>query len=683
MPYRNHNLQQQTTAMSNLVSFHWNPQYSLAEHKDSLRHIYDRPNISTRQLESIIRQDIPGFTLSMAADQSSRARQERRELAQQMREYVLDRHFDFAQYSYSKTTDNPLPGATMNRPYCSFLQMGMDEESVAFNQRLVDVLKTGTPREKADFLFSEIEKARQEAGFNSPEDVYALTKCSDRELVERYPQIRRFLTYMTDTESLLKKEELDFTPEQRRQLNRFLHPGMDMDLCIQQRLQLVISPMYEDLGSQFWLNNDLMCLQNNADVRLEEMDPSGNLANVGRHFGFAFMHNQLLAKGAMSRFITEDPSLADASLGTPKNASDPTQSFTNMTCVVARTQNQETKVLLSGYPEQILTETAYMDKLAKEASAADKWLLTGSKEFSQMQKALKELNTYTKANPGASDQELQTRTEALREAAESYLRHKGIQEPFSIMETNLQGKNDREQQRLNVARSVLEFAQAQGAALTQSLYRSGEKELDLETMNVMMDDAPVPPDWSAANISRHHKLMRSEEQPVQQRQAVPVDPLEERFKMAEQRLQSYISGEITLSSRPMPNSQERYQSHVLEDVTTLAFREALKQEPEETGAYRTLMEQKGYDAAFSIFMKVALKSHAYAEVGLHDISVKAVSNCLNSGVNRLANAVLKTDSTVVQEVVEGEAIKELGKENKEEQPDKHNEQEKQGVNILG
>ena len=121
--------------------------------------------------------------------------------------------------------------------------------------------------------------------------------------------------------------------------------------------------------------------------------------------------------------------------------------------------------------DKVPTAEEYTRELLDRAVKADKWLLTGSKQFDNMMKANKALMEAREQNKPTGD--LVNLSVKLEEAAKAYLEYKNVNLKMYMGHSSLHGKNAREQSRLEVAADLLTFAKAQSAVSIEN-YKAEE-----------------------------------------------------------------------------------------------------------------------------------------------------------------------------------------------------------------
>jgi hypothetical protein len=136
--------------------------------------------------------------------------------------------------------------------------------------------------------------------------------------------------------------------------------------------------------------------------------------------------------------------------------------------VVAHTREGQALVLTNSLNLKPQTVQEYARKLADDASRADRFLLTGSKQFADMMKLNKEFNQL-QASKDKTPNAQRAKSDELARAATAYLEYKGLTvgDPFDVRSLLHYGKNQREQSRLEVAARILQFAKAESASLAK------------------------------------------------------------------------------------------------------------------------------------------------------------------------------------------------------------------------
>lgn len=630
MPYRNSGLNEKNPTYTSLATLPYDNNFTLEQHMDSMRHIFDRPQFSASWLEDTIRDIHPTFSLSQI-DRSKEARAQRAALSREAQDSMMSLLLSYKQYGASKNTDNPQPGVRLNRPWAAFIRPSGEPEDLGFNRNLEMHASENDPAASAKLLFEELQRCAKAANIERVEDIYALINASDREIVEKYPQIRRFLNLMTEAKDLLSRKELAFNDEQKKWLLDLVNPAQDLSYVTVERMNMIASPLYEELGSELALSRKMSDLQEhmyNACAEIE--DPM--MTKVHSYFSGANSLQVMLGEGLMDRFKSANPELQDAIFAAAGSNPEmkPSEAFNEMLPVVARTPEAGIKVLVPGIPGKVLDNTAFMDQLSTLTVQADKWLLTGSRQFADMQKALKELNEVCKGNP--DPRQLTESTEALRTAAETYLAYKGIKSPYDASNVLLKGKNHREQSRMDVASSILGFAKAQGTALSKEFAPKAE-QVEQKQDVVAQGENVVP--GGGVQLPPQNNWQ---------------EDLQVNTAQAKDRLDRYMKGTLKPSDSRFPGSKSAYLKHVSDDVSALAFQEALAIEDgvmKGKGVFQTLLKEQGYEKAFGEFNKAVRTTHAFVKTGLQSNQKDPVTKYLNEdGPKKLASNVLQAKPKV-------------------------------------
>ena len=352
------------------------------------------------------------------------------------------------------------------------------KEAAANLERFLPYLRTGEPEFNREFLaacsneatldqakYKEVMRSLKEFGVNSPKDFAALGELNDEKLLEVYLPVNRVLRMIAELQYLPDSPNL--TEDQRTEIAPYIALGMSFAPVMEHRLNLMANPLYPllDYTRLYEKNPSILDVQDAAEALK-------GTVNFGKGEPFhhalgAFMTsvNQLSMMNGMSiwdRAFATYPELKGAAL----NIDRPDLELQTFRPVVAHTRDGQALVLTNSTNPKLQTVREYSTQLSDRAIQADKWLLTGSKQFADMMKAHKEFNDIER-NPNSSTADKEARSKALAEAATAYLEHKGLTvvDPFDVRSLLHYGKNQREQSRLEVAAKILYFAKAESTSL--------------------------------------------------------------------------------------------------------------------------------------------------------------------------------------------------------------------------
>ena len=346
-----------------------------------------------------------------------------------------------------------------------YLRHGGTEEDLAFNKEFLAACSKEDTLAQAQF--KEVMKSFKDFGINSPKDFANLYELSNEDFLKNYAQIARVARMVSELQHF--KDTPYLTEDQRAEITPYLSMGIGYTMIMEHRLNLMASPLYSTFDPERLYEKVPNTL--NIQDTMESLDNEGAV-KFGKESAYHHPLGVFCASIKQLSDMNSDTVMDRAPLLYPElkgaafSTDVPSPELQSFRPVVAHTRDGQALVLTNSLNLKPQTVREYSKKLTEEAIQADKWLLTGSKQFADMMKAHKEFNDIER-NPISTTAEKENRSKALAEAAEAYLQYKGltVADPFDSSSLLHYGKNQREQSRLEVAAKILQFAKAEGASL--------------------------------------------------------------------------------------------------------------------------------------------------------------------------------------------------------------------------
>ena len=358
----------------------------------------------------------------------------------------------------------------------AYLRRDETDEALQFNKELLAACRSGDPKEIGRLQYRIIKYAQEQLGITSKEDIYKLTRLNDDELMEKHHLISLYGRVLHDSDRILENNE--FTPEQEQEIRDFKAVMQSTMLAIHEKLNIMANPIYADLDPAYFYGKSSDFLSMGAiaselkedgrypDTRKD--DPLSNFAGK--------INDYCISTGvyAVEYLTALNPELVGATLS--KNANG---ALSSGLPAVARTKTGQDMVLINGMPTKVQTADAYTKELQELAIKADRFLLTGSKEFDNMLREVKELNAARERN--ADEAEMAKRTADLAVAAKKYLEHKDLDAPYDAKAIlNRGSKNQREQSRMEVASFLYHYASGQQSVRQKEQENAIQEKKDAE-----------------------------------------------------------------------------------------------------------------------------------------------------------------------------------------------------------
>lgn len=438
---------------------------------------YGTPPISADELRSHIQQYDPSFTRVLTSEeQQARAR-----LSHRAQDSILT--YMSARASLDvKTTYDYLP----RRHEMHLFDYSGTPEADAYNKQVAHVLKNGTAEEKGTFLYNHVMT-------RSKPVADALMNASVEDIIENYGRYYEHIALMAEIVTIANSDVFRFTPEQYQELKKL--ETMQISLSeILTRIDLISLPMYQQLPLEdfttrnyegsYALEAELNALAKQHGEPSTETEhvigPLGTTAQVIRgHATFVSdvprsrLEYAIASKGGEPRMIYD-------SMGTRIHPEKISEYLLKNRPVFANLPGQgivAVKLQPGSLPPQVIPApeegppvlidqlaSLTRDLLTQVSDASPWWMITGSREFSSMEKAMKDFHRLAGSNspPLSPEQEqaLQGAVTAMEQAAAAYLAYKA-QQPnvkFDPATNQYQGKNARETARLQAAHQLLQHA---------------------------------------------------------------------------------------------------------------------------------------------------------------------------------------------------------------------------------
>ena len=454
-------------------AFEYNIKQSPEENREEFLKAFDVPRLSDSQIRKIGSAGMNQFSLSAA--KRSPADRERalriNKMAQEsMATEILDIHAASARLEEAMG-----PADAMMRDV-TFLRRDDTDEALEFNKELLAACRNNDKKEIARLEFRAIQEAQEKLGINSPDDIYRLAELDGEELLEKHQLISYYGRMLHDCDRAL--QEYEFTPEQEQEIRKYKDLMQDLVTMTTQKVDIMANPAYVDLDPAYFYGKNAD--GESMELAVGELMEAGNYPNdreyipvcdFVRHINAHCMYAGLRAVEALT---VKNPDLVGATLS--KNSSD---ALSNALPAVARTKAGLDMVITNGMPPKLQTADAYTRELQELAIKADRFLLTGSKQFDDMLKEVKELNAARARSAG--EDEMAQKIADLAVAAEKYLIHKNLDAPYDAKAIlNRGSKNQREQSRMEVASFLYHYATAHQSVRQKEKENAIQEKKDAE-----------------------------------------------------------------------------------------------------------------------------------------------------------------------------------------------------------
>ena len=365
----------------------------------------------------------------------------------------------------------------------AFLHNEDENAPDAFNAQLLQAAAQfkDNPAPLRDLMFGELTRLREKLGLNNQQDIDRLFNIPDVELVNKFEDISHYTRLLTE----IKNGGLThfFTQEQLNQLQD-QSALIDTMAILEERANLIANPLYTEIDPRLLFDQKQTAQKYHQT--LAGNVPGVSDDNVGYHYTGDFFNSvtsvfNLSANAVPDRLPILNPALAGAfNTAEEKDAVSSTLMNGGQVVVFGSDRQQYVvsgKAALTNLP----TTSEYTKELLDRVAKADKFLLTGSKQFDTMWKELQKL--HEAQDLGWTNAEQKKRAEELVKAATTYLGYKNGSYPDSYAGyASVRGKNQREQTRLEVAGDILTYARAQVSALEKEIERRANVAKEAENL---------------------------------------------------------------------------------------------------------------------------------------------------------------------------------------------------------
>lgn len=463
----------------------YNPEYSYQENYDAMMWLFRPSAITKSQIEKIVSLSDPHFRCS--SDSARRA----------ISHKFLDfRVTDQLRRSKIMADDAAAHGGVMalsgsgtgnqNRLHI-FLRTDGSAEADEFNQRFLDAYRSGTPEQRGQVIYEEFNRLRQELGAMEPEDLYPLLSLSDADLLDKIHHIYNFCAIMAESKEFGGAQ---LTEKQYEHISLFRAVGTGLQGIMRTRIAQITNPTYEFIGPEILRTRNLELSVAASDDILEGYDFSAK--GDGRKASAQPIHQFLTDSQFISNMTGEmvheavcakDPRLNSATWSVEGSTPDKLSSsiYDNVSAyrpVMARLRSGEMKVVSSPYDTEAKSLEQYLGALSAIADKSNRFLFTGSKQFDDMDAAMKNMLRYAKGGANMSGDELENMMNTLQQRAQEYLEYKGYKNKNKDRadgfdpENLPKSKNSREQSRIELAATLINLTRAHAKV------REKTKEMD-------------------------------------------------------------------------------------------------------------------------------------------------------------------------------------------------------------
>ena len=336
---------------------------------------------------------------------------------------------------------------------------------------LRNTMLTGTPREKAIAVLEAINSVQDE--LKRLEDL-PLSTITDQQIAENFESLFKMGQVTEQLEALANNNNLAFTPGERKWLVGLEQRYGAAGFSTFNRAEVIASPYYELFPSERFSGMDILDLTERlgddvgfrftSDYLVSRVNPNFTLISaqwqneIENHEMRGYTADQIVWMDQDGQKLELDrtgavprPPDDELRMGRPLVAQYPDGQIKVFTGSMngddfgMRTQGPEALV------EQDMKKS--LDDLSRKLDAAQPILMfTGSKEFknvrSAMEKVQKNLQTLGSHPTPYQEEQLRKQMEELEKVSQAYLTYKGTEE----------GKNDREQKRIDAVKAVRDFA---------------------------------------------------------------------------------------------------------------------------------------------------------------------------------------------------------------------------------
>ena len=439
------------------------------QNKEDFKVLYDRYMMSEEQMERVCNSVMNHFSMK-EAKRSSREQEVCQARTQQAQDIlageIVGIKLAFINLDKKLKADlgNDVQANSIARDM-TFLRREETEEALEFNKRLFLAVTSNDPTAAANAIFESIEHARREAGINSPEDLDRMYDLDDDALLQNYEKVMVFCRRLAEDRVL---NDYAFSDAQKEHLLKYKNLTQSLAQILESRMETIANPVYSLLDPAYF--HDKRPAHTNADEAVDEMISEDQYGSMERYSPLgAFIssiqnYSYNYGVAVPERLALQYPELKQAILSGEKR-SDADMAMGSFEPIIALMENGQKMVLTNtvtetGFAPKMQTCQEYSKELYERAVKADRFLLTGSKQFDDMMKAAKALSKL-EADPNATRYQLNGRATEVYMAAKDYLEYKGIKFPYDNFALVAKGsKNAREQSRIETAMTILAYGRA-------------------------------------------------------------------------------------------------------------------------------------------------------------------------------------------------------------------------------
>ena len=336
---------------------------------------------------------------------------------------------------------------------------------------LRNTMLTGTPREKAIAVLEAINSVQDE--LKRLEDL-PLSTITDQQIAENFESLFKMGQVTEQLEALANNNNLAFTPEERKRLVGLEQRYGAAGFSTFTRAEVIASPYYELFPSERFSGMDILDLTERlgddvgfrftSDYLMSGVNPNFTLIStqwqneIENHEMRGYTADQIVWMDQDGQKLELDrtgavprPPDDELRMGRPLVAQYPDGQIK----VFTGSMNGDDFGMRTQGPEALVDRDIKksLGDLSRKLDAAQPILMfTGSKEFknvrSAMEKVQKNLQTLGSHPTPYQEEQLRKQMEELEKVSQAYLTYKGTEE----------GKNDREQKRIDAVKAVRDFA---------------------------------------------------------------------------------------------------------------------------------------------------------------------------------------------------------------------------------
>ena len=336
---------------------------------------------------------------------------------------------------------------------------------------LRNTMLTGTPREKAIAVLEAINSVQDE--LKRLEDL-PLSTITDQQIAENFESLFKMGQVTEQLEALANNNNLAFTPEERKWLVGLEQRYGAAGFSTFNRAEVIASPYYELFPSERFSGMDILDLTERlgddvgfrftSDYLMSGVNPNFTLIStqwqneIENHEMRGYTADQIVWMDQDGQKLELDrtgavprPPADELRMGRPLVAQYPDGQIK----VFTGSMNGDDFGMRTQGPEALVDRDIKksLGDLSRKLDAAQPILMfTGSKEFknvrSAMEKVQKNLQTLGSHPTPYQEEQLRKQMEELEKVSQAYLTYKGTEE----------GKNDREQKRIDAVKAVRDFA---------------------------------------------------------------------------------------------------------------------------------------------------------------------------------------------------------------------------------